>query len=76
MCASRLTFSEDLDLDDPCVIATQLYERQGYLRALDTVASYIHAAGNETERREWLLIATEIKKMGKTDIQQVQTGLR
>ncbi|SCA57398.1 hypothetical protein MTBPR1_50154 [Candidatus Terasakiella magnetica] len=76
MCATRLTFTDEIDMDDPRVIATQLYEMQGYLRALDTVAGYISAAKNEQMRNEWQLIGSEISKMGQTDIKQVQAGLR
>jgi len=63
MCAQKLVYQDQIDDDDPVVIAFQLYEMQGYDKALSRVTYYIEAAENDMQRHEWLLIGRELTKL-------------
>ena len=64
-----------MDEDDPCVIATQLYERHGYKKALSTVTDYIDEAKSPSHRIEWERIAQELAALSMIDEEIQRTGL-
>ncbi len=66
---------EEIDGDEPIVMATNLYEMHGFQNALKTVSQYIEAAENYTERFEWEKIAKELTILGITDQEIERAGL-
>jgi len=51
------------DDDDTHLIATALYNAQGFENALSRVSDYIREAENTMQRREWQRIALELTNL-------------
>lgn len=75
MCASFNYKEIKVDEDDPAVLATQLYERHGYQKALSTVIHYINATNNLSQRFEWQLVAKELTELSLVDDEIERAGL-
>ncbi|WP_419798970.1 MAG: hypothetical protein ACNI26_04715 [Terasakiella sp.] len=57
------------DDDDTCLIATTLYNAQGFENALARVSDYIREAEDTMQRREWQRIALELTNLCAADPQ-------
>jgi|GEM_PF-2458485 len=69
MNADRTGMENIGDDDDACLIATALYNAQGFENALSRVSDYIREAEDVTQRREWQRIALELTNICAADPQ-------